>query len=428
MGESLKGKISRQPSYMMVVPINIENIINPEFIYYNLRNSKEFKTLNIYFDSKKKCPGVKIEYNNELYDLKFSIENFNIPKGYNLSHYMSVENIEALKKVNVGITTNMTFSDDIVQSYFLQLKVLNCMVPDNAGIIDFSAEKIYSPIWVSMACESSVAPALTYMYSIQAVGGKEYVWIHTHGLKRCGFVELEILGSTKENYITHCSMLSEMASSVISNNSIADEFEPIFVAKLLNGDMIINTWVDYKKGLKMFNKDIIGGINERKKTHNKNFAMVFNYPSKSDYERRNIVKFSDLDDDFFKEPLIMITNEETKRMSVLAYERYEFLKDYFNKSDDFEAIIKVRLKVDDDKKEFAGTEYEHIWFNVNEINEDKIICVLAQEPFYIENIHKGDEMEISKDDISDWKLFYKDNEITPDSCYLLVDKILDIKS
>lgn len=429
MGEKLKGKIKKEPSCMMVVPINVENIIMPEFIYYNLRKSEDFQTLDIYFDVKKKCPGVKVRYNGENYDIKFSIENFRVPKNYNLSHSLSEKNIKAFRSMNVGITTRMEFSDNTMDSFFLQLKVLNCMVPDNAGIIDFSAEKIYSPVWVSMACRSSVPPALKYMFSLQAVGDDDNddVWIHTHGLKRCGFVELEILGCSKDNYINCCSILNEMASSVISKNHLSDEYEPIFVAKLANGEELVNTWVNYKKGLKYYDKNVLGSMEQRKKNHNKDCGIIFNYPNPEDYENKNLVKLTDLDESYFINPLVMITNEETKRMSVLAQERYSYLKDFFSKSDKVSAIAKVRLKVDEDKKEEAGSEYEHIWFDIIEVKEDKLRCCLSQEPFYISNLHTGDIMEVSKGDLSDWEMFYDDKRISPDSCYLIEEGLAKIK-
>ena len=306
MAEFVKGTIKKQPSLMMVVPINVENIINPEFIYYNLKNSKEFDKVYFYFNEKKKQPGIKIKYDGDEYNISFCIENFNINQNFfNLTHCISQKNIDALRKAPLGVMTSMIFGSSPVKSYFLQLKVLNCIAPDSAGIIDFSAEKIYSPIWANMACESSAAPSLTYIYSIQAVSDNKNVWLHTHGLKRCGFLELEILASSKKNYISHSDMLNEMAISVISNNNLPNELEPIFVASLPSGEVIVNTWLSYKKGIKMYEKNILGSGKNRKHFHDKNSALIFNYPNKSYYKKNTPVKISDLDDNFFNNPLVM---------------------------------------------------------------------------------------------------------------------------
>lgn len=426
MAGSLKGFIEKKPSVMMTAAINRENIINPEFVYYNLKNSVDFKTLDMYFDSKSKCPGIRVRYRGRVYNITFSIEQIFIPEGYSLTNRMSPENIAALKNAKTGITTRMFFGEDMTQSYFLQLKVLNCMVPDSAGVIDFSAEKIYSPVWVSMACQASVPPSADSMFSLHAVGDKNDeksgIWLHTHGLGRCGLIELEIPGCSIENYARQSMVLNAMASNAIIKGYIPDEFEPVFLARLGDGSPVYNTWVDFKKGLKLYENYITGAMKDRKKAHNKNFGIVFNYPSQEDYRNKKLVKLTQ--SRLFAEdnPLFLLTKEETERMSVLARERYNFLKDYYNKWE--EALVKARLKVDEDMAQAAGFEYEHIWFEIKEINEDKLKVILTQEPYYVSCHHTGDEMEIEKESITDWKMFFDGREINPDNCYLLVEGII----
>ena len=73
--------------------------------------------------------------------------------------------------------------------------------PELLAVIDDSSEKILSGRWVTLAARSQVAPAPRYLYTAQAVSGDEdCVWLHTHGLNRCGCPELwEVLKLHKGN-------------------------------------------------------------------------------------------------------------------------------------------------------------------------------------------------------------------------------------
>ena len=49
------------------------------------------------------------------------------------------------------------------------------------------------------------------------------VWLHTHGLNRCGLYELEILKSDKENYNNHYYLISTLASHLLDKDDRTPE-------------------------------------------------------------------------------------------------------------------------------------------------------------------------------------------------------------
>ena len=121
----------------------------------------------------------------------------------------------------------MMFGEDALDSYHLQLKLIHAVLPDAVAVLDDSSEKILSGHWVALAAVSSVPPAPRYIYTAQAVSGEEeIVWLHTHGLNRCGISELEVLNSTKDTYNSHYNVLETMANRLLELEEPLEPEEP----------------------------------------------------------------------------------------------------------------------------------------------------------------------------------------------------------
>ena len=116
--------------------------------------------------------------------------------------------------------------------------------------------------------------------------------------------------------------------------------------------------------------------------------------------------------------LMMYTNEETLRMSVLAMDRIEYFIEAI-KNEQIEGLVKIGLEVDEEYKNDDDTFREHIWFHIKEIDGLKAQAILTQEPYYIKDLHAETEMEIDLNNLTDWILYTPNVEIAPDSVYLL---------
>ncbi|MBW6410277.1 DUF4026 domain-containing protein [Clostridium weizhouense] len=422
--ELKSGTIEKDISYIMAVPKNAEEIEEPEVYIERLKNSTLFNLIGVKVE---KNIIVQIEYKEEIYDIELIPEEFEMSEMFIINHNFTEENYDAMLKADFGLTAAMKFKKSNIDSYHLQLKVLYSMLPDMIGLVDFSTEKIISSVWLKLAVESDIPPSPDYLYSVQAISDDyETVWLHTHGLNRCGSIEFEILNSNKNTYKNHFSILQTIAKRVISNGRIADEEEAFLIGYLNNRQPVIGTWISWTLATTFYDNNIVGSMKDRIgefNEHNKDTGVIYLYLSPKDCDNKKFHHVSCIDKYLSDNPIVMITTEETIRMSKLAKERLNYFKEAI-KNPDIRGIMKFGLLVDEEYREkdrvTTGEEREHIWFEVEEIDDPKIIKgLLAQEPYYISNLTVNSEVQLNLDDLTDWILYTPNGEITPDSVYLL---------
>jgi len=419
MSKPLKGKIENTTAYMLAIPRNEADIESPDKLFAHLRGAKDFTLMNISHDEELDCPTLYIAYKEEIYLIAVEPADFNYDEGY-FKHKLSDENIEELEAATTGLQLSMLFSKHALDSYHLLLKVLYCLVPDLIGVYNCNSFMLLSPLWVRTAAEAATPPAPSYLYTIHAVSddnGK--VWLHTHGLNCCGVMDLEIIETDKEHYSKHGDVLTNMADNAISKGTLADEKELIYTGSLASGEYLVTTWVNWREGLKMYDENIMGGIKDREdEAHAQDTGLVFAYLSEGDYKKGKYTPLTKIKEEEWENPLYMVSDEETLRMSELARERLPYLREGL-KRDGAQAIVKIGLDVDKDSLEEAGCDHEHIWFEVDEITGDRISGSLIQEPYFVASMHEGSTGTYTFDKLTDWILYVDDQKITPDSVYLL---------
>lgn len=415
--EPLSGNIRKEISRMMAIPRHKNDIIDPEELFSRLNESEDFSLVNMVHNDKLECPTLYIQYKDHTYLIDVQPDNFEYNE-FSIGHRLSDENVEALKKATCGLTFSMQFDEDNQLSFLLMLKVICRLMPDLIGVVSFDSYTLLSPLWATIAAASQTPPAPSYLYTVHAVSGDNgEVWLHSHGLNRCGIRELEVVGTNEEHYSNHANLLNALANKAISDNELENEKEPIYIAGLPDGGCIINTWVNWQEGISR-QKLTLGGEVDRDDVHSGNTGLIFTYLSEKDYKKGKYAPLSQLKESVFENPLIMVTSKETERMQALARERYSYLKTGLQWID-AEAIIKVGLKIDEEFVEEAGVELEHIWFEVQEITDEGIMAILIQEPYYVKALHKDSVKNVTIDELTDWILYINQMQITPDSVYLL---------
>ena len=162
-------------------------------------------------------PGyMEVGYDGEVYEIGFYEGDFSMPDMFIRGDYYFT--------ADRALTVFMKFGVDGQKSYHLQLKIAVAMVPDLLAIVDESAEKLVCARWATLAADSAVVPGTSVLFTVHAVtdeGGE--VWLHTHGLNRCGLYELEILKSDKENYNNHYYLISTLASHLLDKDDRTPE-------------------------------------------------------------------------------------------------------------------------------------------------------------------------------------------------------------
>lgn len=414
--EPLAGTIPKTYSYMLGVPRNQQDIDDIDKIFEWVKSNAEMEVL-AKSTGEKTC--VVVKYKEEEYNVEFYAMTFEIPELFTINHLLDEESVKILQENKRGLCITMTFGTTNIVSYHLQLKMLNIMIPDLVAVVDFSCEKVYSGKWAKLAAQSKVPPSPLYLYTVQAVSGKKKVWLHTHGLNRCGGVELEIVDSDKENCNEHYNIIMALAGRIVDENGFIDESEPMYIAQLSRDIELVATWVDWKRVMSNMDKKDLGGLLDREdESHNGNTGIVYLYATEDDYNNEIYSPISIYNKELADNPVIMYTHEETERMKALAAERLNVLRDCVNNKG-AEVLIKVGLNPDSEYEMEEGFR-EHIWFELIELKENTFTAKLTQEPYYVNNLKAGDIREISYDDITDWAMFVEERRVTPDSVYLVL--------
>lgn len=399
-------------SYMLVVPENpTEELLDK--VSERVAKIEGVKIISKN-DLTDKEPGkIKLSYENEEYEIGYYPSGFSVPEMYIKNYYFSDNELEKLRNAKASLTIFMKFNKDSKKSYHLQLKLALAMVPDMIGLMDESAEKMIPTSWVEMAANSKVLPGANDLFTVQAVSGdKGEVWLHTHGLCRCGLTELEILQSDKENYNNHYNLLTTFASYLLDKK---DNYKnSAYIGFLSNRQPIVATCIPWTNGLKEYKNLILGNTDDRKDGHNSKTSIIFVYKNEEDEKQGKLTAVSEFDDLLADNPVFFISDEETARMKALAAERFNFVKEAASKEEN-KVILKIGLPIEGDK-----SNCEHIWFELIEFDGDKFKAKLTQEPYNVEGIQKGDENWYTVEDVTDWLIYTPNFTVNPGNAYLLM--------
>ena len=167
------------------------------------------------------------------------------------------------------------------------------------------------------------------------------MWLHTHGLNRCGLYELEILKSDKENYNNHYYLISALASHLLDKDDRTSEpGVGVYIGMLNDRLPIVATYVSWTKALDEYRSLVLGSADDREEGHNGRTAPVFIYTSEDDEKKGRLRKVSEYDSMWGENPLFFISTRETNRMSALARERFGLVK-YMAKKDEGSILLKL---------------------------------------------------------------------------------------
>ncbi len=415
----MEEKFVKEKSYMLAIPKNAEELRDIDLVLSRLKNATEFTMLNMGLNEEG-FPLNEIEYNGDSYKFELYPEEYHIPEMFRVQHFIKDVDVEEIDKQNVGLLVAMEFSDKILESYHLQLKIINTIFPETLAIIDYSAEKILSGTWAMLAAKSKIPPAPRYIFTTQAVySGDDDVWLHTHGLNRCGIMELEVINSTRETAQNHYYVIESVASRLIDEPDSFDNGGVMFVAKMCNNQPLVATWVHWEDAMDTVREGSIGGYEDRtdEAGHNGYTGSIFVYETPDDMENGRYSHLSIYDELLKDNPMMMLTNEETKRMKALALERVSYMKNAFLHGARG-VLVKVGLMVDEEYKSETN-EREHIWFDLKSVDEDTFTAELTQEPYMVSGMHAGDIGTYSYSDITDWMVFTEEDRISPDDVYIM---------
>lgn len=417
------GNMERVPSRMIAIAHKGEDIADRDAVLARLHDTDEIKILS-------NVPPLRVTYKDREYVIEtadvdlFADENDPALRG------LDDDEVRLILETDFGLGTIMTFSDNGMDSFHLQVKIMDMLVPHMAALIDETAHRIFSGKWVEMTAASQVAPSPTNLFTVHAVTDEDEtsVWLHTHGLNRCGTIELEILGANTENYDIFLTSLEEMAQRLVGDNRFIDEMEPLLIGAAGSGRDIVVTWKRSEWALRDLPDGILGSKDDRDEEHSLNMGAVYLYESDDDVFHGKTTPILQWEDDIRRNVIYYKTTAETQRMRALAQERIVYLRKLFQtyqtSDSDLSALIKIGLTPD---AEFGFDEgqHEYIWFQADDLRDDGFTATLTQDAFYVKGMVTGVQKDFTYDDIVDWRVYIDDVTYSPDNIYHIIDQLQD---
>jgi uncharacterized protein YegJ (DUF2314 family) len=395
---------------IMAAPTNSE--ISLEIVLDRLKNSEDIVIESYEFADNILDVDLNIEGESVKYAL-YVAETFTNPL-FQLVHYIPDSAKNELEENKNSLYIETFFGEDNLKSYLNQMNLLIKACPELILLVDISAEKYISKEWAFMATRDQLLPSPTYLYSIQSiVDDNDNVWMHTHGLNRCGVVEVEVMGAKRDNAQLFFPVVDSVACRFLDGN-VTKPKEFIYL-----GHGIAVTWVPWEDEVENYGS-MIGGKDDRS-NHSDPAGMIYAYKTPDDYEMGNYVHLSEIASLLEENPVFFYSNKETERMSSLAIGRINHFRDkFFEKRDDFYFYVKLGYEVDEDMVEEIG-EKEHLWFAVSDIDVEKneVEGVLLNEPYGIKSLKEGETLKKHFKYITDWLIKSPHGDITPDSVYVL---------
>lgn len=396
-------KVSKTMSTM--IALGLEELGDCDDYIYRLYLAKDFKCKRLVEGKNAKDrDGIEytadIEYKGKMYEANIFFDYMRFDRGYSRPKFWGEKEKHLYQIITDGIEVSMMFDENILDGFHLQLKILHTLMPGLFAVIDCNAERIHDGVWAATAAEAKVPPAPENLYLLQGVtdDATEKVWIHTHGLNRCGVIDLDIMAGVQEDAAVCGQIISGIAEFIALGNEIGNEYELINIIADNAGTLYPLTWVHVDNAVKLYSDGELGSKAQRGETHNTNRGMIFFYIDPAAMARKQITKIEDISSELKHNIVVYKSNIETNRMSALARERFDCIKAYIGRS---EYMVRVKF----------GLEYnecgdkEHIWFTPTQIIKDKVECILSQEPFKIKNLKRGDKLVLPVDLVTDWIIY-----------------------
>lgn len=380
------------------------------------------RLIDFSFDEKEFKGTIRVSFKGSSYEAGFHWIEFDCPPIDEIkSQYMTEKEKETLQAANSAVVVNMDFSGDPTVCYLVQLKLIAALVPEAAGVLDESAEMILSPRFLRMMKNSSVPPSPEMLYTVQSVASEsKEVWLHTHGLARCGVTELEILGSDLDNDYDHYRMLKVAAACLLNLDESEKDENAYYIGRLSDGSPIVFTLLPWNEAIWEYGKLEVGGLPDREESHNTLSSCIFLYTSEENEKngiRSKVSIYNGLWDD---NPMYLISTRETARMEAAARDSFGIVEK-FGLSEGNSTLIKIGLPTDTDTDEEIP-DREHLWFELKGFEEDGFRAELTQEPYYISGLHEGDTALYSRDQVTDWIMYTPEYTIGPGNCYIFMDE------
>lgn len=308
---------------------------------------------------------------------------------------------EALDKSLWSIGVVLVFGDQPLEDLHFQLRALVAIAPDAVAAFDLAANRLHHVEWIKESALSAAPPSPTSLFVMHFVSDEgKPGWLHTHGLTRCGRLELELFDITPGA----SRLLGELVNSTAAfflEQGLPEPGEAVEVGR----DLPL-LWLPWEDALSKVRPKHGGGHDDRDESHDgpsgvlfapgKKFLGFFGSGLASPASHLPVLEGS---------PVLYVSNQHTRRMEVLSRERLPTLKALFGKlgaNENFKFLVKLGYPTVDPEQ--YGIR-EHIWFEVHHFSGEQVEATCINQPHSVPALKEGLRGMHELSLISDWTIF-----------------------
>lgn len=302
-----------------------------------------------------------------------------------------------------GISVNAYLGPRALSGYHSLLKLLDLAVPDAVLTHDTASLSSMSGPWLREVARSPVPPPPSTLISIHGVhdsGSTAGAWLHTHGLRRCGSIDLEMIDVPPDRAEAYAHMLEIAATYCIERGTppVGKYFE-------VGKDLGVY-WLPWEWASDQQLAGCVDDVADRDQAHDGPYGTLFAAPDGLGYSTGQTPTGIDtLQPQLDDEPVFFLSEMETRRMSLLAkttFPRFRSIQQRFQTHEGWKFLVKLGYQIDDCPDDVD--ENEHLWFDVHEIHGAIMVATLLNEPYRIARLHQGDRGHHAADQLSDWTI------------------------
>jgi hypothetical protein len=336
-------------------------------------------------------------------------------------HGVTKEDVAAVAASPWIVGVQGCLGDEPLAAYHAFLRLLHAAAPDAGLFFDVDQAAPRPAAWLREVGESDVPPSARSLFTIHSVpendGPDAAVWLHTHGLDRCGSIDLDIVGAGLDDVDILGELLNAVASLFV-DRGVPPPDEPFQAA--MGVDLV---WLPWEDGVRHV-RGAFGGRRERgDEVHGGLRGLLF-APKKGlfgrKYESPRV-----LVPELMEDPVFFVSGMETKRMTLLARERLDRFRALFERfggrEDEWGFLVKLGYRVDGAEDD---TEREHLWFHVHAIEGDEVDATLINEPRWVSALAEGQRGRHPLSLLTDWTILCEHGRFDADSVVAL-ERTLD---
>ncbi|MEM8884935.1 MAG: DUF4026 domain-containing protein [Planctomycetota bacterium] len=332
-----------------------------------------------------------------------------------VSHASSPELRAAVEAATWTLTASAPLGEEPLDGYQSLMRLLYAAAPDAVGYADTDSLTVHPYERIADLASSTVPPSPKILFQVHAVFDDEGdddtpVWMHTHGLHRCGSIELDVVGVPRCDAELYYQVINTAATMMIEYGPPPPD-DPFTVARGL--DVV---WLPWEDSMAHVDDRALGGPDDRDDEDHTTVRGVLFVPGRGMLGGRKYKSLTAARSTLADNPVFWVSGLETDRMSALAKVRFDRLRALFDRygaeTEEWHFVVKLGYEVDGDEEEVGR---EHLWFEVHGVDGDEVDGTLLNQPHNIARMSEGQRARHDIARLSDWTVYSPHGAFTADT-------------